>query len=144
MPDESPQETFPQEAAGRLHSPSSRPLTDSFPERSGIGDFDLSRLPKPACYPQNRYTIWRSKLLSRVPSLESLLPQPELHGINWTASTRTSRLRPNPSDYGHIPESGPRMLGIRALYPKTLASSVPGAFPLHSSCCYSGGQDRWI
>ncbi|KRY26131.1 hypothetical protein T01_5216 [Trichinella spiralis] len=123
MPDESPQETFPQEAAGRLHSPSSRPLPDSFPGRSGIGDVDLSRLPKP--------------------SLAFLQPQPELHRINWTASTRTSRRRPNPSDYGHIPESGPRTLGIRALHPKTLASSVPGAFPLHLSCCHCGGQDRW-
>ncbi|KRY38469.1 hypothetical protein T01_10437 [Trichinella spiralis] len=123
MPDESPQETFPQEAAGRLHSPSSRPLPDSFPGRSGIGDVDLSRLPKP--------------------SVASLQPQPELHRINWTASTRTSRRRPNPSDYGHIPESGPRTLGIRALHPKTLASSVPGAFPLHLSCCHCGGQDRW-
>ncbi|KRZ47412.1 hypothetical protein T02_9520 [Trichinella nativa] len=47
MPDESPQETFPQEAAGRLHLPSSCPLPDSFPGRSGIGDVDLSRLPKP-------------------------------------------------------------------------------------------------
>ncbi|KRX86448.1 hypothetical protein T4E_10312 [Trichinella pseudospiralis] len=47
MPDEFPQETFPQEAAGRLHSPSSRPLPGSFPGRSGIGDVDLSRLPKP-------------------------------------------------------------------------------------------------
>ncbi|XP_003368164.1 conserved hypothetical protein [Trichinella spiralis] len=135
MPDESPQETFPQEAAGRLHSPSSRPLPDSFPGRSGIGDVDLSRLPKPVCWLLSRYTAWRSKLPSHAP--------PELHRINWTASTRTSRRRPNPSDYGHIPESGPRTLGIRALHPKTLASSVPGAFPLHLSCCHCGGQDRW-
>ncbi|KRZ56314.1 hypothetical protein T02_2554 [Trichinella nativa] len=67
MPDESPQETFPQEAAGRLHSSSSRPLTNSFPERSGIGDVDLSRLPMPVCYLLSRYTVWRSKLPSRVP-----------------------------------------------------------------------------
>ncbi|KRY26826.1 hypothetical protein T01_5400 [Trichinella spiralis] len=133
MPDESPQETFPQEAAGRLHSLSSHPLTDSFPGRSDIGDVDLSRLPRPECYPLSRYT-----------SLVSSLPQPELHRINSTASTRTSKRRPSPSDYGHTPESGPRTLGIRALYPKTLASSVPGAFPSPLACCYCDGRGRWI
>ncbi|KRX13408.1 hypothetical protein T07_1514 [Trichinella nelsoni] len=66
MPDESLLETFPQKAAGRLHSPSSRLLTDSFLRKSGIGDVDLSPLPKPVCYPLSRYTVWRSKLPSGV------------------------------------------------------------------------------
>ncbi|KRY15618.1 hypothetical protein T12_10123 [Trichinella patagoniensis] len=44
------------------------------------------------------------------------------------ASTRTSKRRPSPSDYGHTPESGPRTLGIRAPYQKILASSVPEPF----------------
>ncbi|KRX37585.1 hypothetical protein T05_6937 [Trichinella murrelli] len=144
MPDESPQETFPQEAAGRLHSPSSHPLTDSFPGRSGIGDVDLSRLPRHECYPLSRYTVWRSKLPLHVPSLVSFLPQPELHRLNSTASTRTSKRRPSPSDYGHTPESGPRTLGIRAPYPQTLASSVPGAFPSPLACCYCDGRGRGI
>ncbi|KRY15598.1 hypothetical protein T12_8055 [Trichinella patagoniensis] len=67
MPDKSPQETFPQEVAERLHSPSSRPWTDSFPGRSDIEDVDLSRPPKPVCYPLSRYAVWRSKLPSCVP-----------------------------------------------------------------------------
>ncbi|KRY60014.1 hypothetical protein T03_1521, partial [Trichinella britovi] len=74
--------------------------------------------------------------------LASLLPQPELHRINSTASTRTSKRRPNPSDYEHTPESGPRTLGIRAHYQKLLASSVPGAFPSPLAWCYRGGRGR--
>ncbi|KRZ54791.1 hypothetical protein T02_3769 [Trichinella nativa] len=167
MPDESPQETFPQETARRLHLLSSHPLTDSFPGRSGIGDVDLSRLPRHECYPLSRYTVWRSKLPLHVPvrwhpyvrnvpetipwrvnslrqSLVSSLPQPELHRLNSTASMRTSKRRPSPSDYGHTPESGPRTLGIRAPYPQTLASSVPGAFPSPLACCYCDGRGRWI
>ncbi|KRY08938.1 hypothetical protein T12_8579 [Trichinella patagoniensis] len=103
--------------------------------------FTCSRTMASVCPKRTRNNSMASSLRQ---SLASPPSQPELHRINLAASTRTSKRRPTPSDYGHTPKSGPKTLGIRAPYPKAQASSVPGDFPSHLPCCYCGGRGRWI
>ncbi|KRZ06877.1 hypothetical protein T11_8941 [Trichinella zimbabwensis] len=148
MPDGSLRETFPLASARRLHLPSSRPLMDPSPGRTGIGDVVVSRLSKPESRSLRRvetrfgvpnclhvcshdriltsetYAATRWHVNNSHQSLAFPLPPPELHQTDLTASMRTLKRRPSQSDYGHSPENDPRTLGSRVPCPKTPASSV--------------------
>ncbi|KRY21743.1 hypothetical protein T4B_5703 [Trichinella pseudospiralis] len=104
MPDEFPQETFPQEAAGRLHSPSSRPLPGSFPGRSGIGDVDLSRLPKPFALelgiPSTAARASPDKLDSKYENFEASSKSVRLWTHPWKRSQNAGNSSTSPENTG--------------------------------------------